>query len=418
MKTFTFFVSCLFATVVLQAQDYQISFTGSGQSTSVDSIQVKNLTQGTTVSLNGDDVLYLVGAVGINTLTDNQNTVKIYPNPMVESTFVEFTNLQTELICLEIFNGMGVLIAKQRTLVQQGRQRIEISRLNAGIYTVNVSTADWKYATKLISLGKNPGNTIIKYLSTDDRSAPENALKSTTDLIQMQYNDGEMLLFKAFSGNYATVLTLLPTQSQTVNFEFISCSDEDGNNYAVVTIGSQTWMAENLNYETENSWCYDNDGNNCDIYGRLYNWETMMNGEESSDEVPSGVQGICPDGWHVPSDNEWKILEMYLGISQSEVDQIGWRGTDEGGKLKDAGTVHWTQPNTGATNSSGYTALPGGYSDMNGDFFNIEESGYWLSATKRYATSMWRRNLSSLNGGIGRNDWHIVFCFSVRCMQD
>ncbi len=244
MKTFTFFVSCLFATVVLQAQDYQISFTGSGQSTSVDSIQVKNLTQGTTVSLNGDDVLYLVGAVGINTLTDNQNTVKIYPNPMVESTFVEFTNLQTELICLEIFNGMGVLIAKQRTLVQQGRQRIEISRLNAGIYTVNVSTADWKYATKLISLGKNPGNTIIKYLSTDDRSAPENALKSTTDLIQMQYNDGEMLLFKAFSGNYATVLTLLPTQSQTVNFEFISCSDEDGNNYAVVTIGSQTWMAE------------------------------------------------------------------------------------------------------------------------------------------------------------------------------
>jgi len=90
---------------------------------------------------------------------------------------------------------------------------------------------------------------------------------------------------------------------------------------------------KNLNYETENSWCYDNDGNNCDIYGRLYNWETMMNGEESSDEVPSGVQGICPDGWHVPSDNEWKILEMYLGISQSEVDQIGWRGTDEGGKI-------------------------------------------------------------------------------------
>ncbi len=106
MKTFTFFVLFLFATAVLQAQDYLISFTGSGQSTSVDSIHVENLTQGTTLSLGGNDVLHLLGTVGINTPTDNESNVKIYPNPMVESTFVEFTNLKTELVCLEIFNEM------------------------------------------------------------------------------------------------------------------------------------------------------------------------------------------------------------------------------------------------------------------------------------------------------------------------
>jgi hypothetical protein len=111
MKTLTIIVSLLFAIAALQAQDYQISFTGSGQSTIIDSIQVKNLTQGTTLSLNGDDVLHLVGTAGINTLTANENAVEVYPNPIVEFAFVEFTNSKTELVYLEIFNEMGVLIA-------------------------------------------------------------------------------------------------------------------------------------------------------------------------------------------------------------------------------------------------------------------------------------------------------------------
>jgi len=79
MKTFTFFVSFLFAIAVLQSQDYQISFTGSGQSTTIDSIQIENLTQGTILSLNGDDVLNLVGVLGIKTPTGNENMIKIYP---------------------------------------------------------------------------------------------------------------------------------------------------------------------------------------------------------------------------------------------------------------------------------------------------------------------------------------------------
>ncbi len=402
MKTFTFFVLFLFATAVLQAQDYLISFTGSGQSTSVDSIHVENLTQGTTLSLGGNDVLHLLGTVGINTPTDNESNVKIYPNPMVESTFVEFTNLKTELVCLEIFNEMGILFAKHSKLVQQGRQRFEISGLNAGIYTVNVSTADWKYAAKLISLGKS-GNTAIEHQGTDGGSSPENALKSTKNIIEMQYWDGEMILFAALSGPLTLIFTLVPTQSQTVNSEFISCSDEDGNNYAVVTISDQTWMAENLNYETSNSWCTMDNWFNCDIYGRLYTWDAAMS--------------ACPSGWHLPSDNEWKTLEMFLGMSQSEADDTEWRGTDEGGKLKETGTTHWFIPNTGATNSIGFSALPGGVRFPFDFFSGLGESGIWWSSTD-LSGSAWIRGLDRNSSQVNRDGHSKADGISVRCLKD
>jgi uncharacterized protein (TIGR02145 family) len=159
--------------------------------------------------------------------------------------------------------------------------------------------------------------------------------------------------------------------------------DIDGNYYKVVKIGSQIWMAENLkttHYSdgtiiplledsvswinldyTSKAYCYYNNRvEYSDIYGALYNWAAAMNGTSSSNLNPSGVQGVCPDGWHLPSDSEWKELEMYLGMSQIEANKSGNRGTVEGGKLKSSGYTYWESPNTGATNSSGFTALPSG----------------------------------------------------------
>jgi uncharacterized protein (TIGR02145 family) len=220
----------------------------------------------------------------------------------------------------------------------------------------------------------------------------------------MQYNDGELILFKGFSGDYARVLTLLPTQSQTVNFEFIPCSDEDGNNYAVVTIGIQTWMGENLNYETTDSWWYDNSSANGDVYGRLYTWNAALY--------------ACPAGWHLPSDDEWKTLEMALGMSQSEADLIGYRGTDEGGKMKEAGTTHWNSPNTDATNSSGFTVLPGGYRGMDGYFLSLGYSGNWWSATEVNSYIAWGRYLFYDTARVNRSYHTKEGGFSVRCVRD
>jgi uncharacterized protein (TIGR02145 family) len=145
----------------------------------------------------------------------------------------------------------------------------------------------------------------------------------------------------------------------------------DGQLYHTVDIGDQTWMVENLNYETGNSLCYDNNPANCVIYGRLYNWATIMNGEASSNNIPSGVQGICPPGWHVPSDAEWSKLCGQLG---------GY--LIAGGKMKETGFVHWTPPNAGATNESGFTALPGGRRKTDGTFIQLGEVAVWWSSTE------------------------------------
>jgi len=167
-------------------------------------------------------------------------------------------------------------------------------------------------------------------------------------------------------------------------------TDIDGNVYKTVKIGNQWWMAENLkvtryrngdpipNITDNHTWVdlstgaycnYNNDISNVATYGRLYNWYAV---DES--------RNIAPAGWHVPTDDEWKQLEIYLGMSPTEADETHWRGTDEGGKLKETGTTHWYSPNTGATNESGFTALPGGYR-VSGGFSSLGFGAYFWSST-------------------------------------
>lgn len=126
----------------------------------------------------------------------------------------------------------------------------------------------------------------------------------------------------------------------------------DGKTYATVCIGKQVWMAENLNYEVAGSKCYDNNSAHCNTFGRLYDWNTLMAGNGSSDKNPSTVRGICPEGWHLPSSSEWTELFTFLGGTQVA-----------GGKMKS--TNLWLSPNTGATNSSGFAALPSGLNNAN-----------------------------------------------------
>jgi uncharacterized protein (TIGR02145 family) len=157
---------------------------------------------------------------------------------------------------------------------------------------------------------------------------------------------------------------------------------------------------------------------NMAVYGLLYTWAAVMNGAAGSDSNPSGVQGVCPTGWHVPGDAEWKQLEMFLGMSQSQANAIGWRGTTEGGKLKEAGTVHWASPNTGADNSSGYTALPGGYRYFDGDFIQFGTNSYWWSATDLSASDAWYRHLKNNSAQMDRSYSHKSSGLPVRCLRD
>src|SRR5690554_5200161 len=203
----------------------------------------------------------------------------------------------------------------------------------------------------------------------------------------------------------------------------------DGKVYQTVVIGDQVWMAENLAYlpsvnmvadGSEDAagsyyYVYGYDGTNVAdakatdnyaTYGVLYNWTAAMNGEASSTTNPSGIQGVCPAGWHLPSDAEWTELTDYLG------------GTGAGGKLKETGTTHWNSPNTGATNETSFTALPGGSRRYDGPFNYVGSNGFWWSATESGASSVWGRNINYVNSSVGRDHGYKEVGFSVRCVRD
>jgi uncharacterized protein (TIGR02145 family) len=187
----------------------------------------------------------------------------------------------------------------------------------------------------------------------------------------------------------------------------------DGQTYATVKIGDQCWMQENLNYNQNSygdDWCYDNDTSNCETYGRLYNWEAVMQGESSSNSNPSGVQGVCPDGWHVPSDEEW--IEL--------VSVLGGGGINAGSKL--AGNASLWRDGKLTSNSefdkSGFTALPGGYRDPDGPFYYIDRNASWWSSTVSSSSNAWFWGLFWVSADVTRSDYDKGFGMSVRCVRD
>jgi uncharacterized protein (TIGR02145 family) len=219
-------------------------------------------------------------------------------------------------------------------------------------------------------------------------------------------------------------------------------TDYDGNIYSIVVIGTQSWMGENLKTThyadgtaiqlveneatwaalsaTEKAYCwYQNAPANGINYGALYTWAAATNGV-AGDANPSGIQGVCPTGWHLPGDAEFKQLEMYLGMSQAEADATAWRGTDEGGKLKETGTLRWTTPNTGATNESGFGARPGGLRGENGVFQAISEKAcFWTSAEwDTDHTIGWSRSLAYDHAETLRQIYMKNSGYSIRCVKD
>ncbi|MCP4089744.1 MAG: hypothetical protein GY746_08110, partial [Gammaproteobacteria bacterium] len=205
-------------------------------------------------------------------------------------------------------------------------------------------------------------------------------------------------------------------------------TDYDGHNYKSVKIGDQCWMAENLKSTSyadgsaiTGHWAYDDDEGNAHTYGRLYDWAAVMNGAGSSNINPSGVQGICPNGWHVPSDAEWKELEMTLGMTTTEADGTGFRGThSEGRKLKETDEAFlWSDiADYRGTNNSGFTALPGGYRYVNGVFDDVGYYAYFWSSTESDAIYAWDRSLYYLSASVIRYDYLKSYGYSVRCLRD
>jgi uncharacterized protein (TIGR02145 family) len=419
MKRSLFILSFLFAIVNLQAQDYLIGFSGKGSSTTVDAVKIENLTQGKTFIVGGSDILHLVERLtDVNPgLTNAEKSLRIYPNPMTESSTIEFMATAPGKTSIELFDVTGKRIEISQTTLNAGIHSFRINGLNTGFYVVKIKSPNYTYAGNLVSNRKGDENVTINYLGHRDNIIAQNKLKSGKSEKEMQYTSGDLLKFTGMSGIYNTILTDIPTQSKTIAFAFVACTDPDGNLYSVVQIGTQLWMAENLKsvkYRnsdpidkvtddiqwralTTGAYCnYNNNTAYANIYGRLYNWYAVKDS-----------RNIAPMGWHIPTDAEWTTLANYLGgIAVA------------GGKLKETGIDHWKSPNVGATNESGFTALAGGMRDGNSWYDDFGLYGHWWSSTQSDANNAWGRGIYYNYGDIGSSSFGKSLGYSVRCIKD
>ncbi len=353
-----------------------------------------------------------------------------YPNPFNPTTVILYELAQPGHIRIDVHNILG---QKIRTLLN-GYQANEKGKViwegtddrgigvSAGIYIYSLSAEGFRTCKKMVLLDGHRGKLGSGML---DRAVPEGSVpmflgKTTGNLYRLQVKGDDIEPYEQSDIVITENMMLDITVYRTV-------TDIDGNVYRTVKIGDQWWMGENLkttHYRngdpipnvTDNSewmglqsgaYCnYSNNNSYVEIRGCLYNWYAADDN-----------RGLAPEGWHVPSDEEWKELEMHLGMSRLEADDRDWRGTDEGGKLKGTRTGYWEYPNTGATNESGFSALPGGLRNYIGDFYRIGQSAFYWSATECHGYAAWGRLLGFNNSGIYRTNYDKQYGSSVRCVR-
>jgi uncharacterized protein (TIGR02145 family) len=400
----------------LYAQNYYIPFSASGESSIIDSVYVENLTQGTRLTLPGSDTLHLVYSLYVDDLKSNNASLLLFPNPGEGLFYTEFFNHDKSDVQLVINDISGKVIFTETKELLHGTYVYEISGIPAGAYILSIKTNSKNYQSKILSMKENSESILVVQRSYYQTGSVNTNTKSTKQIYKMQYNDGERLLFKGYSqGRYARVLTLIPDASQNVDFLFIPCTDADSNHYTVVTIGGQTWMAENLrttkcsngqplsngaiNWPTTiPSYCwYHNDSV---LYsqsrGALYNWYVI------------DTCNVCPVGWHVPSLVEIFVLLDYCGGYEIA-----------GGKLKLTGTELWLSPNIGATNEFGFCAIPCGLRSWDSNSYgSIYGQFYAWSSTQNYNDLAQGINISSIGESVSYGSSRKKCGYSIRCLKD
>lgn len=435
------FLAIFISVIDANAQNYLISFAGTGSASPINTVKVENLATGESISLNGDDKLRLSGPVGISSVGDEQFLkIKIYPNPMQGSAVIEISPPAEGNAIISVWDVSGKICAYFKGYLGISKEDFSLSGIKNGLYIVNVQGNGYQFSQRLVSSGESGGTATINRLSYNIPSPEEkksiNDAKGFKATVNMAYKDGDRLKYTAVSGNNVTVLTEIPTADNTVTFVFAECKDGDDNYYPVITINNQVWMAENLKTTRYNdgitiipivqdntdwsiltsagySW-YDNDeATYKNAFGAIYNWYAAGSGR------------LCPTGWSVPTDAQWTMLENYLIASGYNYD-----GTTSGNKLAKslASTTGWdSSSNEGAVgntdysekrNATGFTTLPGGYRDGAGIFNDVGKDGGWWSATENSTYSAIDRWIYYSASNLIWGEYSKRNGFSVRCLKD
>ncbi len=396
----------------------------------MDSIVVHNLTQLCDTVLYWPDTSLNFLSVNIQEINSDLNGLKIFqnsPNPFCNRTSIKVYTPGQSSLNLYVSDLFGRNVCEIRQDVNRGFQEFTFISGRSNIYIV---TAEWlglKKSIKIVSLGGNSdGNFAISYNGYEEYNKMESQPKSG-NLFSVAL--GDVLKFAGYKDSVVAVVKSVLFGSKDYQLSFgiyppcpgIPEILYSGNKYFTVQIGAQCWMQESLNYGTmvnsintgvshsecsNNSivekYCYDNNPLNCDLYGAFYDWDEMM-----MYQATPGVTGICPSGFHLPTDNDLTDLVNYLGGD--------WVA---GGNIKEAGTGNWLNPNTDATNESGFTAIPSGYRTNNGSFLSQQYYSYIWSSSEIGTGNAGFRYIYYNNAIVYQSNDSKKYGYSVRCIKD
>lgn len=372
--------------------------------------------------LSGNDVLHLKNSSIPTSLPASyrNETLRLFPNPTEDYSTLEFETTQPGTADLAIYNVTGMKLAQLREPLPPGSHTFQVSPPGTGLYMIRINADGKTFSGKLVSHNTHEPDARLIYLNSADNRETERTLKTAESSWYMEYKPGEKLLLTVTSGIYTTTVSAVPTHDETILVNFYDCIDVENNIYPTVEIGSQVWMGANLKTTRFNNgkiipqetgsgdWLAEDSASYCwqrndretyrDTYGAMYNGYAAMN------------ENLCPEDWHVPSVAEFKILEQTLGSRAVA-----------GGRLKESGLLHWEDPNSGATNSSGFTMLPGGYrsGEDGSGFYDLGRYGYLWSLTatvNEESATYWGFSKDEEKTEQGVSGLHTGF--SVRCIRN
>jgi uncharacterized protein (TIGR02145 family) len=381
---------------------------------------------------------YQVGITEINNGGENLKVFQNYPNPVIDQTTITLYVPEKDKVGVMISDMLGRKVINTERLLERGYHSF---RFAPGSGEIFFFTAYWKATSssiKILTLGN--GSRLISLLEYTGSKNTEPQFKRTEATQNFSFSLGDTLLYIGFAKtvnevNGSDVIEDAPQTNEIYEFEItegIPCPGTptvtyEGQVYNTVLIGTQCWLKENLNVGTMipgsqemednvviEKYCYDNDPANCDTYGGLYQWYEMM-----QYTTQQGTQGICPMGWHIPTDDELKILEGTVDSQYPVGDPIwnnaGYRGFDAGLNLKS--TSGWCSGGNG-NDLFGFTALPGGDRLYSGNFNCLGSNAIHWSSTEVGTSYSWYRNLKYSYDVVFRSFNSIYNGFSVRCVRD
>ena len=423
-----------------QKSTLELAFTAidSAAYMQLDSIKVMNITQGEdTILYWPDTTLILDYQVGISDTKNSNSNFQVfqnYPNPVIEYTTISLQIPEQDKVNIVITDILGRIILEDCRILNKGKNFFRFLPGNEKQYFFTAQYNRENSSIKMLHTRIHSDlECSLEYIGNEGTSVHS---KRTEDIQNFIFNFGDELLLIGYNDTLQSGMLNTPSTSDTITFQFatnIPCPgmpmvNYGGKEYPTIQIFNQCWLKENLNIGTLingsdemtnngvlEKYCYHNDTNNCSAFGGLYQWNEMM-----QYETEEGIQGICPAGWHIPKDEEWKILEGSADSHYKIGDQIwstyGLRGHDAGVNLKTQS--EWFDNGNG-TDQFGFSGLPGGYRYSNGFFYFKRRNALWWTSTEGNTNSAWNRYLSYNNPKVDRDYGdNKGFSFSVRCIRN